>query len=278
MDVAALEAAIDRDVAAGRTPIAIVATAGDASVGAIDPIDAICQIAAPRDVWVHVDGAYGAFGVLDDRVRDRFGDFSAVDSLAVDPHKWLAVPVGCGAVFARDAGPLERAFALAPADYLPYARRPDGDPASAFDVLGTTSPHRGIEHSAPARGLWVWAALAELGVAGVRDRVARHLSCARRVAERARAEPELELLCEPVLSICCVRYRPPGVRDAGALERINRQIALGVRARGRCVPSTTRVDDKLAIRPCFIGPRATLADADALVGEILAVGRQLRDA
>jgi aromatic-L-amino-acid/L-tryptophan decarboxylase len=109
----------------------------------------------------------------------------------------------------------------------------------------------------------------------VRGRVARHLDCARRVAERARAAEDLELLAEPVLSICCFRYRPPHIRDQGTLERLHADIVRQVRARGRVVPSTARVRNKLAIRPCFLGPRTTLADADALVDEVLAAGRDL---
>ncbi|HLU65923.1 MAG TPA: pyridoxal-dependent decarboxylase [Kofleriaceae bacterium] len=273
VDVAALARALDHDRAAGRTPIAVVATAGDASTGAVDPIAEMAELAAARGVWLHVDGAYGAFAVLDPRGRERVGDLAAADSLAVDPHKWLAAPVGCGAAFVRDAGVLERALALPRAPYLEYVRRGEGDPASAFDQLGEGRADHTLEHTAPARGLAVWAALAEIGAAGLAARVARHLDCARRVAERARAEPELELLAEPALSIVCLRYRPPGVKDSAALERTTRAVLAAVRARGRVIPSSTRVDSKLAIRACFLGPRTALADADALVEEILAAGR-----
>ncbi len=270
MDPTALRAAIAADVAAGVTPVAVVATAGDASIGAVDPVDAILEIARAHDAWVHVDGAYGAFGALDPRVRPRFGDLGAVDSLVVDPHKWLAVPAGCGAALVRDRAALEGALAVEAAPYLRIARRGDGDPASPFDELGDGSPAHTLEHSAPARGAVVWAALRELGRDGLAERVARHLDCARRVAERARAEPALELLAEPVLSICALRWRPPGVRASGELDRANEALARAVRARGRVVVSTTRVGGKQALRPCFLGPRAGLAEADLVVDELLA--------
>jgi aromatic-L-amino-acid decarboxylase len=275
LDLARLAAWLDEDVRAGRTPIAVVATAGDAATGAVDPIDALRALAHAHGVWLHVDAAYGGFGVLDERVRPRFGDLGAIDSFVVDPHKWLAVPTGCGAVFVRDGKLLARALELGAADYVPYARRGPADPASAFDELGEGSPEHGLDHSAPARGVAVWAALSEIGAAGMRARVRRHLDCARRVADRVRASPELELLSEPVLSICCFRYRPPEMRSQGALEQLNAAIVQRVRAAGRAVPSTTRVRGKLAIRPCFLGPRTTLADADALVDEVLAAGRAL---
>jgi aromatic-L-amino-acid decarboxylase len=273
LDLAALAAAIDDDLSGGRTPIAVVASAGDVNTGLVDPIDEMRAIAHARGVWLHVDGAYGGFGVLDERVRPRYGDLGAVDSFAVDPHKWLAVPVGCGATFVRDGGLLERALALEPAAYVAHAPRSTADPGSPFDVLGDGNPDHSLDHSAPSRGLAVWAALAEIGADGMRARVTRHLDCARRVAERVRAEPDLELLAEPELSICVFRFHPPAIRDQGTLEALNQAVLLAVRARGRVVPSSTRVNNKLAIRPCFIGPRTTLADADALVDEVLAAGR-----
>ena len=121
----------------------------------------------------------------------------------------------------------------------------------------------------------MWAILREIGAAGMRERVGRHLDCARRVAERARASEELEVLAEPVLSICCFRVRPPGWVDGPRLDQLNDSVLHGVRARGRTVTSGTRVDGRFAIRPCFINPRSTLEDADALVDEVLAVGREL---
>ena len=102
----------------------------------------------------------------------------------------------------------------------------------------------------------------------------RHNDCARRVAERARAVEVLELLAEPVLSICCFRYRPLGWTDEARLDTLNEAILHDLRERGRAVTSSTRVNGRFAIRPCFINPRSTLADADALVDEVLAAGER----
>jgi aromatic-L-amino-acid decarboxylase len=121
----------------------------------------------------------------------------------------------------------------------------------------------------------VWAILREIGADGMRDRVIRHNDCARRVADRARSSDELDLLAEPVLSICCFRYRPAGWIDELRMDELNEALLRAVRARGRVVPSSTRVDGRFALRPCFINPRTTLADADALVDEVLELGREL---
>jgi aromatic-L-amino-acid/L-tryptophan decarboxylase len=277
IDLAALEAALDQDIAAGCTPIAVVGCAGDVNTGLVDPLGELARIAHERGTWFHVDGAYGGFGLLDDRVRDRYADVAAYDSFAVDPHKWLAAPVGTGAVIVRDAGVLTRAFTIEPGDYDAGREVPPstGDLRSPFDELGHGTPDLGVDFSTPARGVPVWAILREIGAAGMRARVSRHLDHARHVADRARSEAELELLIEPELSICCFRYRPAGWSDATAIDDLNERLLAQVRARGRAVTSSTRVNGRFAIRPCYINPRSTLADADALVDEVLTVGREL---
>ena len=277
VDVAALEAAMDADIAAGCTPIAVVGSAGDVNTGLVDPLPELARIAHERGTWFHVDGAYGGFGLLDERVRARYGDVSEYDSFAVDPHKWLAAPVGTGAIIIRDASVLARAFTIEPGDYDAGRQAPTstGDLGSPFDELGQGTPNLGVDFSTPARGIAVWAILREMGAAGMRARVTRHLDCARHVAERARTEPDLELLLEPELSICCFRFRPAGLTDEAAIDALNQRLLAGVVARGRTVTSSTRVAGRFAIRPCFINPRATLEHADTLVDEVLTVGREM---
>ncbi len=275
LDPAAVDRAIADDRAAGLTPVAIVATAGDASTGAIDPVPALAEIAHRHQSWLHVDGAYGGLAAVDPRVAPRL-DPSAADSIAIDPHKWLAVPAGTGAVLVRDKAALEGALAVEAAPYLRLVRRGDGDPGSPFDELGEGSPAHTLEHSAPSRGVVVWAALRELGRGGLAARIARHLDCARLVAERVRATDGLELLAEPVLSIACFRSRPAGEKRSGALDQHNEEVARVVRGRGAVVLSTTRVGGKLALRPCFLGARTGLTEAELVVDEVLAARRTLK--
>ena len=277
IDLDLLQAALDEDLAAGRTQVAVVGCAGDVNAGRVDPLPELARIAHERGIWLHVDGAYGGFGLLDDRVRDRYGDVTAFDSFAIDPHKWLAAPVGTGAAIVRDEGILGRAFTIETGDYDSerHAAGGEGDPGSPFDDLGLGTPDWGVDFSTPARGLAVWAILREVGADGVRERIVRHDDCARRVAQRARESDELELLAEPVLSICCFRFRPAGWDDEARLDALNDAVLHEVRARGRIVTSGTRVNGAFAIRPCFVNPRTTPADADALVDEVLIVGREL---
>ncbi len=277
IDLDVLQAALDEDLAAGCTQVAVVGCAGDVNTGRVDPLPDLSRIAHERGIWLHVDGAYGGFGLLDDRVRGLYGDVATYDSFAIDPHKWMAAPVGTGAVIVRDEGILGRAFTIETGDYDRERHVPlsDDDLGSPFDELGLGTPDWGVDFSTPARGLAVWAILREIGADGMRERVVRHDDCARRVGARARASAELELLAEPVLSICCFRVRPAGWTDEARLDALNEAVLHGIRARGRVVTSSTVVGGRLALRPCFVNPRTTLADADALVDEVLAVGREL---
>jgi glutamate/tyrosine decarboxylase-like PLP-dependent enzyme len=284
LDVVALADRLRQDRAAGCAPVAVVANAGTVNTGAVDPIPDLGKFCREEEVWLHVDGAYGLLGVLDPRAAPWYGDLSVADSLTIDPHKWLAAPIGCGAVFVRDGGLLGRAFTLESAAYIEgsqpgYAEA--GPLTSQFDAFGYLFHHFGVEQSAPSRGVQVWAILKELGVEGVRARICRHNSYAHHLAERVQASPVLELLAPVTLSICCFRYVPSalrGRRDTEATETINhlnRAVLKQIRARGRCVPSATTIGGVFAIRPCYINPRTTLADVDVLVEEAEACGAEV---
>lgn len=277
-DLRELEALIREDVVAGRTPVAIVGNAGDVNTGIVDPLPQMADIAHEHDIWFHVDGAYGGWGMLDERVEAAFGDRGLYDSFAVDPHKWLAAPVGTGLAVCRDAELLGRTFTIEPGHYDRERNQDPDDGAdlpSAFMGLGDGSPDWGVDFSTPTRGMAVWAVLKEIGAAGMRERVRRHNDFARIVADRARHEPELELLSEPQLSIACFRYRPAGSDDPERLDDLNADILTELRREGRSIPSSTRVDGAFAIRACFINPRNDREHVDMLVDDVLRLGRRL---
>jgi aromatic-L-amino-acid decarboxylase len=268
IDTRALRSALAAGERDGAVPIAIVATAGTVNTGAVDPIADMAEIAAEREVWLHVDGAYGLFALLDEASAPLFAGLERADSVAIDPHKWMATTVGCGAALVRDLDVLERSFTLEPAAYLEGgAIDVDDLLRSPWDSFGGEYHHLSVEQSAPPRGIQVWAILREIGVEGLRERVRRHLGFARRLAERVAAEEELELLAEPTLSICCFRYRAVGRGEEG-LDSLNRELVRRLHCDTRFIPSTTRVGGRLAIRPCYINPRTTEADVDGLADAV----------
>ena len=277
VDVGALAAALDADAAAGMLPVAIVANAGTTNTGAVDPIAELAELAAERGVWLHVDGAYGLFGVLDPTTSALFDGVQRADSAVVDPHKWLAAPVGSGAAFVRDTGLLGRAFTQEPSDYLQgslFDTAEDEAVGSPFDAHFEFLPDLTMELSAPSRGIMTWAVLHEIGAEGVRERVVRHNGFARLLADLVRSEPKLELLAEPQLSICCFRYTRPGL-DASQLDRLNTDLARRLHAETPWYPSTTRVRGRYALRACFINPRTRADDIEAMVEAAVKIGDAL---
>lgn len=251
--------------------IAVVANAGTTSTGAIDFLYELGTIASAHQVWFHVDGAYGLPGILDKRVRPLYNGIQLADSVIVDPHKWLGAPIGIGATFVRDRSLLHRAFTQGTSDYLEGACSLS-EATHSMDQLGIPYHDFGLELSAPSRGVVVWALIRELGKQGLAERVYRHNEMARQLARLAHASPQLEVVQEPTLSICCFRYVDKSVSDLNELNtQIHRQLIHG----NRNMPSTVMVNGKLAIRPCFVGARANERHVISLVEDVLAIGHEL---
>jgi len=270
MRIDALRDAIQRNDA---LPIAIVGNLGTTNAGVIDPIAELAELARVHHLWLHLDGAYGLPGVLDAAVAPLFAGMEAADSIIVDPHKWLGAPVGIGATFVRDGDLLQRAFTQEAAAYLEGSFAAGETHTVKHSMLSMGVPYgdMGVELSAPSRGAVVWALLREIGRDGMRERVCRHNAMARQLAARVAADPQLQLLREPVLSICCFRYVDE--RVAG-LDALNRHIHRQLLHNNRNLPSTTQIDGKLALRPCFIGARTGWQQVDDLLAEVREIGRR----
>ena len=256
-------------------PVAVVASAGTVNQGAIDPIAALADVAEAHGTWLHVDGAYGLFGVLDPRISDRLRRPRARRrSAAVDPHKWLAVPVGVGAAYVRDRRLLARTFTMEPTEYI------DG---AFVSPVGAALAVRRARHAAPrlrARADEPVARRAGLGRARARSapRACASAWCATArspAAWRSSSRPTRGWSCSstPTLSICTFRYVAPGLAPR-QLDDLNARIASELRAEGRVVPSTTTIAGAYAIRPCFINPRTTPAEIDELAASVAAARRR----
>lgn len=260
----ALRRHVERDLADGLVPVAVVASTGTVNTGAIDPIDPIADVCAEHDVWLHVDGSYGAPAVLllDQHTRTRAA-LGRVDSLAMDPHKWLYAPVDAGLVLIRHRQLAREAFSLVPA-YL----RTDDDPDGVGGPVWFSE--YGFDQTRPFRALKVWLQLKHLGVAGYRDLITRDIAVADRLAAGVAAAPDLELLAHG-LSVVCFRCRPVGWSgDDHALDALNRQVLSAVQLGGDAFLAGTRVDGVTALRACVVNPGSSAADADAVLGVVRA--------
>lgn len=256
MDVGALRAQIAADRAAGLRPAAVAATAGTVNSGAIDPLAAIAELCDAEGLWLHVDGAYGAAAMLDPQTRPLFRGIERADSLAVDPHKWLYVPVECGCAFVRDARAMRDTFSVVP----PYLR---DDTALPWFSEFTVQQTRGF------RALKLWMLLHRVGLDAYGRLIARDIALARSLQERIAAHPDFELVAAGPLSITCFRYRPSGAAD---LDARHRAIAARLQEEGRVFLTTTELGGHIVFRACIVNFRTTEADLDALLAAIAAAG------
>jgi glutamate/tyrosine decarboxylase-like PLP-dependent enzyme len=249
----ALARAMDDDVRAGRTPLAVVATAGTVATGAVDPLEAVADVAARHGAWLHVDGAYGALAAL--AAPALLAGLARADSLSLDAHKWLYQPVDCGCLLFRDPAASRRAFSHSGE----YVQSLTADPVESFAFF-----EESLELSRRFRALRLWTSIQLHGLGAFREAIARDLAHARVLAARVEREPQLQLVAPVELSAVCFRVR--GGADADAR---NEAILRRVNGRGRVYLSNAKLRGAFALRACFVNHRTTDADVDAVVDEVL---------
>jgi len=267
----ALRSAIARDVRNGNQPIAVIATAGTVSTGAIDPLNDIADVCAEHGLWMHVDGAYGGTAALTDALRPLFRGIERADSVAFDPHKWLYTPHSGGAIVVRDMQTLENAFAIEPS----YTHED-----KELTLRGTDLFALGPQFSRGFHALKIWVSLLAHGWAAYERRIAHDVALAKYLYERASAHPELEAMgSAPDLSIACFRYVPRELRgDATAepyLNSLNERIMAELQLGGRVFPSNAVLGGKFVLRACVVNFRTEVADIDALVAQTAEQGARL---
>jgi glutamate/tyrosine decarboxylase-like PLP-dependent enzyme len=251
-----LAAAIERDRRAGIPAIAIVATAGTTSTGAVDPLREIAGIAQARGLWLHVDGAYGGLAAM--AAPGLFAGLAQADSISLDAHKWLYQPLDCSALLYRDPGAARRAFAYTGE----YARSLSVDPVEGFAFF-----EESLELSRRFRALKLWLSLRYHGIGQFRAAIGTDLGHAQLLARLVTAEPTLELLAPVGLSTVCFRWN--GALEA-ELDQRNAAILREVLRRGRVYLSNASVHGAFALRACIINHRTTDADIAAVVEEVVA--------
>ncbi len=255
MDPQALAAAIDDDLAHGRRPMCVVATVGTTSTTSSDPVAEIAAIARARNVWLHVDAAYAGPAAILPEFRYLLDPAHAADSIVLNPHKWLFIPIDLSVLYVKDMELLRRTFSLV-ADYLVT---PETNTRNYMDY--------GLQLGRRFRALKLWFAIREYGVSGLQSRLRSHIALAQSFASWVAAEPRWELLAPHPLSVVCYRYAPSGL-DAARIDALNDAIVTAVNEDGRIMISATKLHGRTALRLAIGNERTTLADVE-LAWEIL---------
>jgi aromatic-L-amino-acid/L-tryptophan decarboxylase len=266
--VDALDAAIENDHARNVQPIAVVATAGTTNTGAIDDLEAIAEVCRRHGVWMHVDAAYGGPAILSGEYSERLAPLARADSIALDPHKWLFVPVEAGLVLVRDAEAMRSAFSLVP----PYLRT-DG---SSTGVGGPPwFSEYGFQQTRGFRALKVWMTMQQFGLNGFKAVIEENLALARYLADRLRSAPDFGVMAPPDLSVVCFRFLDPSSPDEESQASLNRRLLERLQLGGEAFLTSTELGGRFVLRACIVNHRSTRDDIDRMLGAVRGIGRDL---
>lgn len=241
--------AVAADRAAGHVPLAVVANAGATNTGAVDPLQELASICRANDLWLHVDGAYGAAAVFSKRGRQELQGIGEADSISLDPHKWLFQPYPLGCVMLREPQRLRDVFHVMP-EYLQDAETHRGE-VNFCDY----SP----ELTRPFRALKLWMSLKVFGAEAFERAIAHGFETADALARLLKQDDCWEIVSPPSMAIVCWRYR-------GGSDELQREVAHAAAADGCCFVSTTVLRGRTVLRMCTIQPATTERDLRMSLG------------
>ncbi|MGQ0561373.1 MAG: pyridoxal phosphate-dependent decarboxylase family protein [Gemmatimonadota bacterium] len=237
MDVTALRAAIAQDKARGVRPMAVIATVGTTSTGSIDPVPRLAGVCREEHIWLHVDAAYAGPAAMLPELRHVMAGCEQADSVVVNPHKWLFVPIDCSILFAREPAFMRRTFSITP-DFL----------ATAESGVARNLMDYGVALGRRFRALKLWFVMRYYGTEGLAAAIRAHIRLARDLGGWIDAHPEFERLAPQMFSVVAFRHVPSGMSDEAALEAHNAGILDRVNASGEAFLSQTRVRGRYALR------------------------------
>lgn len=262
-----LREAVRDDRAAGRRPVAAVGNAGTVNTGATDDLDGLADLCAEEDLWLHVDGAFGALAWMVPEQRAALRGLQRADSIAFDLHKWLYVSSDIGCVLVKDPKALPAAFAFAPAYLTPLRGGIAHEDGIAFK-------DKGIELTRRNRALKAWLAIQAHGVEGFAGAIAVNLRQTAHLARLVDAHPALERTAPAPLNVVCYRFVDPSL-SGEALDDLNRELLVRLQESGAAVPSHTVLHGAFCLRVANTNHRTRFEDFDLLVEHTARLGGEL---
>ena len=263
LSVPDLVAAIEQDREAGVRPAIVVAHAAAANTGACDPLREVADVCRSYGLWLHVDGAFGAFLRLSASYAHLVDGLDLADSVTVDGHKWLNLPNGIAFAFLRDAELHHETFAGTAA----YLTRTEG--------AGLDLHELGVEASRPWRGAATWAVVKHLGRDGIAQLVTRCCLLAAELGRLVDASPRLELTAPVASCVTCFRYRPAKSSDGPELDELNRRIQARLVHDGLVFATGGMLPSGFSLRPAIVSWRTSSEDVALLAEEVVRLGDEL---
>jgi glutamate/tyrosine decarboxylase-like PLP-dependent enzyme len=266
---ALLKETISKDRSMGLKPFCVVGAAGTTNTGAIDDLDSLADICEQENLWLHVDGAFGAWTALVPGARDKVRGIERADSLAFDLHKWMYMQYEIGCILIRDDAAHHEAFTLRP-DYL--ERVEGGRGMTGGDLPWLTE--YGYQLSRKFRALKAWMSIKEHGSEKYGRLIKQNIAQAQYLVELIETAPELELMAPVPLNVVCFRYYVPdlGSKD---LDQLNQKILVELQESGLAVLSGTRIGHDFVLHAAHTNHRSRREDFEFLVTEIIRLGKEI---
>lgn len=267
MDLTALEREIRKDRELGLQPFCVVASAGTVNTGIVDPLRSIGEICRQNDMWYHIDGAYGATAAAIPAGAELLDGMDMADSLAMDPHKWLYVPIEAGCCLFKNMSDLRSAFSHIP-DYLAADRMDE-----RMDFM-----EHGMQLSRGFKALKIWMTFKAYGSEKLRAAIEHDIEKTQYLASVVENADDFEVVAQGPLSILCFRYSPKGMNlTSEELEDLNLQLLAAIENDGRVFVTGTKVYDKTVLRICFVNHRARLRHVDRIFSVVKELAGVLKE-
>jgi aromatic-L-amino-acid decarboxylase len=243
MQPAALEAAIESDLASGKRPFCVVPTLGTTSSASLDPLSEIAAVAGRHSLWLHVDAAYAGPAAVLDEYRYILNGAELADSVVINPHKWLFTPMDLSILYTRRPEVFRRALSLE--ETPAYIQTSGRDRAVNFADYALSLGRR-------FRALKLWFVLRYYGREGIAQILRTHIQIAQDLARQICNDPDFELAAPPMFSLVCFRFRGSDDQNRQLLERVN--------ATGQAFISGTVLKGRYALRVAIGNIGTTAAD------------------
>ncbi len=248
----------------GLKPFCIIANAGSTNTGSIDPLIDLYNISRKEDMWLHVDGAYGAAAYLTPNGKELLNGMNLADSLTIDPHKWWFQPYETSCIFVREAHFMKDTFQILP-EYLRDHDR-EGEEVNFCDY--------GHQLTRRFRALKLWMSFKYFGLKAFRNAILKGIHLAEYAESFVKSKSELELITPAQLGILTFRFIRKNIKING-LNKINSEIINRLVKDGYAMISSTVLGNKVVLRMCIINPRTTESDIDNTINRIVELGENI---